>query len=424
MKKKIWITVGICLVVLAGIAGITSFYTYSIYSQAEVAIEKIGTPVVVPVQESAKVKPITLLLLGVDHRPETGSLNSDVIMVVTLNPENKAATVVSLPRDLQLEPEGLEARKANYYYPHFMIKDKENALALTKDVFSNFLGVPIDYAVTVNFEGFRNVVDLIGGLTLNVDMDMRYVDNEDGTNIDLKQGVATLNGKEVLDFVRYRKSNRNTEESSDLERNERQQQVLNELLSSLKSVDGVTKLGSIIETVGNQISTDVPSLQLRDLIRTYFDISPANVAYIPLDGAWVSPYIVVSQEELAKARDALQAQQGGSALPGTGTSGMAGAGNSTDTSAGSGTAGSSGSGAAGSSGSGVAGSSGSGAKPGTGTGSSGASEGSSAKPGAGASGESAGTGTPKTTDSATPKPPASNNNPSVGNSTYGNRVVE
>ena len=364
MEKKVWITVGICLALLAGI---TSYYTYSIYNQTEVAIGKIGTPVVVPVQESAKVKPITLLLLGIDHRPETGSLNSDVIMIVTLNPENKAATLVSLPRDLQLEPEGLEARKANYYYPHFMNTDKENALTLTKEVFSSFLKVPIDYAVTVDFDGFRNVVDLMGGLTLNVDMDMRYVDVEDGTDINLKKGIARLKGKEVLDFVRYRKSNRNTEESSDLERNQRQQQVLNELLSSLKSVDGVTKLGSIIETVGDHIRTDVPSSQLRDLLRTYFDITPANVKYIPIDGTWVSPYIVVTEEELGIARAALQAQLGGGALPGTGSS--------------------------------------------TGSGNGGSSTGSEA-------GGEKGTGSTK--PPVTPKPPTVTNKPPVGDSTYGN----
>jgi LCP family protein required for cell wall assembly len=442
MKKKIWITLSICLVLLAGIVGATSFYTYSIYSQAEVAIEKIGTPVVVPVQESAKVKPITLLLLGIDHRPETGSLNSDVIMIVTLNPENKAATLVSLPRDLQLDPEGLEARKANYYYPHFMIKDKENALSLTKEVFSNFLNVPIDYVVTVDFDGFRNVVDLMGGLTLNVDMDMRYVDTEDGTNINLKQGIATLNGKEVLDFVRYRKSNRNTEESSDLERNQRQQQVLNELLSSLKSVDGVTKLGSIIETVGDHIRTDVPSSQLRDLLRTYFDITPANINYIPLDGAWVSPFIVVTEEELGKARAALQAQLGESALTGTGTSGIAGtgAGNGAGAGAGTGVGGRNGSGSAGTgAGSGAGAGAGTGVGGRNGSGSAGTGAGSGAGAGAGTdvggrngnggsagtgAGSGAGTGTKPPVAPVTPKPPVGSEKPTVGDSTYGDRIAE
>jgi LCP family protein required for cell wall assembly len=196
-----------------------------------------------------------------------------------------------------------------------MLKDKETAFANTKQIFSDLLGIPIDYAVTVDFDGFRKVVDLMGGLTIDVDMNMRYVDDEDGTDINLKKGTALLNGKQVLDFVRYRKSNRNTEESSDLERNQRQQQVLNELLTSLKSVDGVTKLGSIIGTLGDHIRTDVPASQLRDFISTYYDISPEKVEYLPLDGEWVSPYIVVSDEVINKARFALKLQLNGGVMP-------------------------------------------------------------------------------------------------------------
>jgi LCP family protein required for cell wall assembly len=231
-------------------------------------------------------------------------------MVVTLNPNTGSAALVSLPRDLQMAPKGLPSRKANYYYPYFNNTDKDNAFAETKKVFSDYMGVPIDYVVTVDFEGFRQVVNLMGGLTLNVDMDMRYVDDEDGTDINLKKGIAKLNGKQTLDFVRYRKSNRNTEESSDLARNQRQQQVLNELMNSMKSAGGVTKLGQIIETLGSHMKTDVPSSQIRDLMTTYYNISPSNVNYIHLDGDWESPYIIVKDEEIEAARRALKQQLG------------------------------------------------------------------------------------------------------------------
>jgi LCP family protein required for cell wall assembly len=416
MKKKIWIIISLCVVTIAGLIGITSMYTYSIYSQAEVALGKIGTPVVVPVKESAKVKPLTLLLMGIDYRPESGSLNSDVIMIVTLNPESKSATLVSLPRDLQLEPDGLEARKANYYYPYFMLKDKETALARTKEIFSDYLKVPIDYAVTVDFDGFRKVVDLMGGLDINVDMDMRYVDDEDGTDINLKQGMATLNGKQVLDFVRYRKSNRNTQESSDLERNQRQQQVLNELLSSLKSVDGVTKLGSIIETLGDHIKTDVPSSQLRDLLRTYFDITPANVKYIPLDGEWISPYIVVSEKEVNKARTALRLQLNVGITPDTGANQGQGTAddNNTDNKM---NGGNTNSGADNGVGAGAGTGTGSGTESGTvsGTGS-----GIGSKAGTGSS-----TGSDKSSGAAvSPKPPVSGDKRTVGESTYKGKAAE
>ncbi|OXM83671.1 LCP family protein [Paenibacillus rigui] len=298
-----------CLLLLVAVLGT---YAYTLYRQTNLAIDKIGTDEPVTEVEAAaiKTKPLTVLLLGIDHREDTGSLNSDVIMVVTVNPMTQSATVVSLPRDMQLAPKGLPSRKANYYYPYFYNSDRDHAYEETKKVFSDYLDVPIDYVVTVDFDGFRQTVDILGGLTVNVDMDMRYVDDEDGTNINLKKGVAKLSGKQVLDFVRYRKSNRGTEDSSDLERNQRQQQVLNELLTTVKSAGGITKLNQIIQAVGDHMRTDVPSSQIRELISTYFTLKPSNVNYIHLDGDWESPYIIVKDEDIDKAREALKLQRG------------------------------------------------------------------------------------------------------------------
>lgn len=307
MVKKIVKIALACLLVGAVTVGV---YAFNLYEETNEAIEKIGTPEQVAVAESAKVKPLTLLLMGIDHRPDTGSLNSDVMMVVTLNPEDQSATLVSIPRDMQLAPKDLPERKANYYYPYFYNASKETAFANTKKVFQELLDVPIDYAVAIDFEGFRQTVDILGGLTLDVDMDMRYVDEFDGTDINLKKGVQKLNGKQALDFVRYRKSNRDTQESSDLARNVRQQQVLGEMLRSLKSAGGITKLSQIIETAGNHIRTDVPSSQIRDLITTYFNMNPSNVDFIHLNGIWESPYIVVKDEDIHQAKIALKLERG------------------------------------------------------------------------------------------------------------------
>lgn len=295
--------------VLIGVASV-GIYASVLYKDASEVIDKIGTPELVAEAESAKVKPLTLLLMGIDHREDSGGMNSDVIMIVAVNPNTQSATVVSIPRDTQLSPKGLPERKANYYYPYFYNMNKDQAFFNTKKVFSELLDVPIDYAITVDFDGFRQAVDVLGGLTINVDMDMRYVDDEDGTNINLKKGISKLNGKQVLDFVRYRKSNMDTQESSDFARNARQQQVLNEMLKSVKTAGGITKLSQMIETVGNHMNTDVPSSQIRDMIMTYFNMNPAKVNYIPLEGEWESPYVIIKKEEIKRGSDALKQQLG------------------------------------------------------------------------------------------------------------------
>ncbi|WP_282939745.1 LCP family protein [Paenibacillus sp. RC67] len=306
LKKIVKIAIS-CVLIGVASAGI---YASVLYKDASEVIEKIGTPELVAEAESAKVKPLTLLLMGIDHREDSGGLNSDVIMVVTVNPNTQSATVVSIPRDTQLFPKGLPERKANYYYPYFYNINKDQAFTNTKNVFGDLLGVPIDYAITVDFDGFRQAVDVLGGLTINVDMDMRYVDDEDGTNINLKKGISKLNGKQVLDFVRYRKSNMDTQESSDFARNARQQQVLGEMLKSVKTAGGITKLSQMIEAVGNHMSTDVPSSQIRDMIKTYFNMTPSNVNYVHLEGEWESPYVIIKKEELKRASDALKQQLG------------------------------------------------------------------------------------------------------------------
>ena len=104
---------------------------------------------------------------------------------------------------------------------------------------SEFFDVPIDYVVEIDFKAFEDIIDAFGGITVDVDMDMRYVDPTDGTNINLKKGRQLLDGKQALDFVRYRKSNDGTAESSDFERNMRQQQVISALVAKIKSIDGL-----------------------------------------------------------------------------------------------------------------------------------------------------------------------------------------
>ena len=69
--------------------------------------------------QSAKEKPITVLLLGTDHRPETGTYLTDVVMVATMHPETNTSTLVSLPRDTLIELDGYKATKLNAYYPRF-----------------------------------------------------------------------------------------------------------------------------------------------------------------------------------------------------------------------------------------------------------------------------------------------------------------
>ncbi|MEO3945448.1 LCP family protein [Gorillibacterium sp. CAU 1737] len=318
--RRRWL-IGISISLAVVLCAVGAYAAY-IYQKADQAIHNIAasptpapsdgaSPTPTPSVEEETDKPISFLLTGVDSRGGSeGSMNTDVIMLLALNPKTDAATIISIPRDLELKPGDIRNHKANYFFPYFYLKDKDTAFTETKALYSRLFGVPIDYMAMVDFQGFRDLVDELGGVRVDVDMDMKYRDTSDGTNIDLKQGLQTLDGKNALDFVRYRKSNQGTSESSDTARNARQQQVLKQILSKLTSINGLASLGDILDIAGRNVKTDVPESELRSWIGRIRDLKPDEVEFIHLSGDWISPYIVPKESELKQALTAFRARLG------------------------------------------------------------------------------------------------------------------
>ncbi|GAA0135913.1 hypothetical protein YSY43_27530 [Paenibacillus sp. YSY-4.3] len=279
-------------------------------------IEETGTDEKVAPQQSAKIKPLTMLLLGTDYRPETKTHLTDVMMVIAMNPETKSATVVSLPRDTLLELKGYRPDKLNAYYPNFLVQEKKTGITATyemKTMMSKYFDLDIDYVTVLNFQGFRDVVDALGGVDINVDADMCYRDRADNTNINLKKGQQHLSGEDALGYVRYRKSNCSprTKASDDFDRNRRQNEVLHALIDQAKSLDGVLGAGKVIQSVGKNMETDLESQQMKNIISAYWNISKENVAFMPVTGQWKSPYVYLNADEFEKAKQALKDELAG-----------------------------------------------------------------------------------------------------------------
>ncbi|NEW06057.1 LCP family protein [Paenibacillus sp. SYP-B3998] len=320
--KPQWRRAFIAFLVLTGLLiGSGSVYALYLYNKLNQTIDQIAAPKtlqktknMVSLQQTTNLidEPLTFLLTAIDEREGSeGSLNTDVMMLFSVNPISHQATVVSIPRDLEVKAEesGLEnSHKANYFYAYYSNKNKATAIYETKKLFSHLYKVPIDYMAVINFDGFRKMIDQLGGMTVQVDMNMRYEDVSDGTNIHLDKGIQHLDGKQVLDFIRYRKSNLGTAESSDLERNQREQLVLNQLLEQLTSLNGLTAWGKMFDIIGNSVKTDIPADELRNFTSSYRAIKPANVNYIHLKGEWESPYVVIKQQDLEQALRALRKQ--------------------------------------------------------------------------------------------------------------------
>lgn len=316
-----WI-VGIVLVCLVMVAGAAA-YVGSVYQKLEQTTVMIGTDEEIPLEQRASKKPISLLILGTDYRAKTRSANTDVIMVATLNPEKKTATVVSIPRDTFIDPKGLQGGKANSFYAAYLYsrsfkdapKEKEErqayAMKNVREVYSRYLAVPIDYTVVVNFQTFIDIIDAYGGITLHVDQSMCYHDHADDTHIVLSEGVQKLDGKKTLDFVRYRKSQNckpRTKSSSDFERNARQQRVISALLEKVLTPQGLLGIGDVLQAVGKNVATDIPSKQILEMMETYVAIDKSNIAFLHLEGRWDGHYVKIAQEDIEKSTQALNRQ--------------------------------------------------------------------------------------------------------------------
>ncbi|MNC20185.1 putative transcriptional regulator YvhJ [compost metagenome] len=162
-------------------------------------------------------------------------------------------------------------------------------------------------------------MDELGGVDVNISENMCYTDSVDGTDINLTKGPARLNGDDALDYVRYRKSNCSpkTKASDDFDRNKRQNEVLNSLVSQMQSLGGVLKIGKVLDAVDDNMKTDIENGQIKNMISTYWKISKENIEFKPVTGTWRSPYVYINDEELEAAKKSLQDRIAGVASSGT-----------------------------------------------------------------------------------------------------------
>ncbi|MEK4107121.1 LCP family protein [Paenibacillus sp. FSL R10-2791] len=295
---------------IIAILGVLGYGGY-LYWKLEHGVFNAGVEGTVAPGQSASEKPLTMLILGTDNRPKHESYLTDVIMVAALDPKTKSATIVSLPRDTYVELSGYKKTKINEFYARFKGKEKSSGLLAEdemKTMMGKYLDIDVDYTTILDFQGFRDVVDELGGVEVNISENMCYTDTVDGTNINLKKGPAELDGKNALDYVRYRKSNckPKTNASDDFDRNKRQNEVLNSLVDQMQSLGGVLKIGKVLDAVDSNMKTDIENSQIKDMIATYWKISKENIEFKPVTGTWRSPYVYINDEELEAAKKSLQ----------------------------------------------------------------------------------------------------------------------
>lgn len=182
-------------------------------------------------EEVFQEKTQTLLLLGCDVDLSTGgarvlrkAARTDMMLIAKLDFEKGEITGVSIPRDTECRLPGYRSMKINAY--HSIAKPGEEE-SLTKQAVEHVApGVKIDRVVTLDYEAFQKVVNMIGGIDVIIPFDMKYTDRAGGLYIDLKAGNRHLDGYKAMGFVRYRKGNRGYKDVTDFERQENQKKLL------------------------------------------------------------------------------------------------------------------------------------------------------------------------------------------------------
>jgi polyisoprenyl-teichoic acid--peptidoglycan teichoic acid transferase len=214
--------------------------------------------------------PFTVLLLGVDRRPDDPtSVRSDTMIAVYVEPQAGWASMLSVPRDSVATIPGLGERKINAAYSYGF----QNAEAiygagtdpaaaggaLAAETLSGFLGTPIDYVVQVDFSGFERLVDVSGGLLITIPrplLDSSYPTPDYGyERIYIPAGLQLLDGATALKYARSRHG------SNDFDRAQRQQAVLRALLERVRQrglLDQAALLPSLTAEVTKSIQTTLP----------------------------------------------------------------------------------------------------------------------------------------------------------------------
>ena len=160
---------------------------------------------------------INVLVVGVDK----DGTRSDVNMLFSLDPKEKTVNLMSIPRDTRVE-----FKKGSHGKINACI-GKQNGEELLIETVKDLTGMPIHNFCKVNFEGLRNIIDILGGVEFDVPMDMDYDDPAQDLHIHLKKGKQTLNGADAEGLLRFRKGYA----TGDLGRIDMQQAFLKELIN-------------------------------------------------------------------------------------------------------------------------------------------------------------------------------------------------
>ncbi|EMY4796378.1 MULTISPECIES: polyisoprenyl-teichoic acid--peptidoglycan teichoic acid transferase TagU [Bacillus cereus group] len=270
-KKIIFVLLGtLALILIAG-----GIYAYNVYSKVSNTLDAVHQPLNRDKSEKREQKvnisdqkPISILLMGTDQR-ESETSRSDSLMLFTLNPQKKSMKITSIPRDTYTEIIGKGKKdKINHAYAF-------GGVDMSVKTVENFLNLPVDHYIEVNMAGFKDIVDAVGGVDVNNDLDFTSRDTH------FAKGEIHLDGEKALKYTRMRYE----DPRGDFGRQMRQRQVIQAVIKKGASVSSLASYGDVLKAIEKNVKTSLTQDQMFEIQKNYKDcMENSEEIQIPGDG--------------------------------------------------------------------------------------------------------------------------------------------
>ncbi|MDR2180518.1 MAG: LCP family protein [Synergistaceae bacterium] len=233
---------------------------------------------------------VNILVVGLDE--VDGGRRSDAIALAVIDQDTRSIRMLSIPRDSRVLIPGRGWDKINHAYAY-------GGLELLKETVMNLFNVGIHYFVLVNYDSFPRIVDLLGGIHIDVEKKLVYNDYSAKLFINIPKGPQHMDGKTLLKYVRFRH-----DPLGDIGRVQRQQKVISLLMEKLKSASIIPKIPSLVGEIVSAVNTDLTPKDALNLLlfanslprdRIELTMTPGKAAYIGEVSYWVIDIIQSSQ---------------------------------------------------------------------------------------------------------------------------------
>lgn len=254
-KRGILIALGVILVVLVAWVYMGYRAFAGEVEKANKRLDKRTEAALVP-GGSMLSDPNVTLVLGSDSRGKGTSARADSILLMRTNPDKHTVSMLSIPRDMYVQIPGHGLSKINAAYAF-------GGTPLLIRTIRSFTGIPVNHVVLVDFSGFEDLIDAMGGVTINNPRKIVGTGTFDGIHWVFPKGNIHLGGRWALGYARIRHTT--NPQDSDVSRTERQQQVMNAIARTLVKPTNIFRLPTIGRAVAKPLATDLSANELLEM---------------------------------------------------------------------------------------------------------------------------------------------------------------